>query len=270
MKIQSELQDLTYLNWNRIRRSSGTAGSFLKAWETVDGKKRYYKLSNYNVVEGIIGHECINEIVVDRLLTFMGIEHLEYQLVHAEVMIENEKYETYVCSSMDYKLKEESKIPFDAFYQLEKKDNESSLAFGIRMGWERYLYDLILVDFLILNRDRHGANIEVLRNQKTKSLRLAPLFDHGLSLVFQCYKDKGLKEVKPLEDKPVQCFFGTHSTLDNLGLIPKEMRAIIPTFDQKLKDYLFEGLHGIVSEAWIDTVWTMLCKRAEYYESICN
>ena len=41
----------------------------------------------------------------------------------------------------------------------------------------------ILTAYLILNRDRHGANIEVLRNSRKKTVRLAPLFDHGLSLL---------------------------------------------------------------------------------------
>ncbi len=49
-----------------------------------------------------------------------------------------------------------------------------------------YIYIMLVVDFVILNRDRHGANIEVLRNSRDKTLRLAPLFDHGLSLLFNC------------------------------------------------------------------------------------
>ena len=34
------------------------------------------------------------------------------------------------------------------------------------MGWEDYVYQMLIVDYLILNRDRHGANIEVLRNSE--------------------------------------------------------------------------------------------------------
>ena len=74
--IIHEKQDLTYLNWTRVRNSSGTAGSFLKAYSENEGKKLYYKLSNYDAMNGIVGHECVNEIIVDRLLTMLGIEHL--------------------------------------------------------------------------------------------------------------------------------------------------------------------------------------------------
>lgn len=62
-------QDLTYLKWSNIRSSSGTAGTFLKSESILNGMKKYYKLSNFDVIKGVIGHECINEIIVDRLLT---------------------------------------------------------------------------------------------------------------------------------------------------------------------------------------------------------
>jgi hypothetical protein len=38
-------QDLTYLSWSKIRNSSGTAGSFLKAQEGIPSDRIYYKLS---------------------------------------------------------------------------------------------------------------------------------------------------------------------------------------------------------------------------------
>ena len=54
-KIISDIQDMTYLDWTRIRNSSGTAGSFLKAYYELNGKKIYYKLSNYDSYKGIVG-----------------------------------------------------------------------------------------------------------------------------------------------------------------------------------------------------------------------
>ena len=51
-----EKQDLTYLNWTKTRESSGTAGSFLKAYSELNGIKTYYKLSNYDTINGITGH----------------------------------------------------------------------------------------------------------------------------------------------------------------------------------------------------------------------
>ena len=75
-QIIHEKQDLTYLNWSKIRKSSGPAGSSLKATSELGRIKVYYKLSNYDNIRGVIGHESVNELIVDRLLTLLGIEHL--------------------------------------------------------------------------------------------------------------------------------------------------------------------------------------------------
>ena len=37
-----------------------------------------------------------------------------------------------------------------------------------------YIYRMFCVDYLIANRDRHGSNLEVLRNDEDDSIRLAP------------------------------------------------------------------------------------------------
>ena len=72
IKIISDIQDMTYLDWTRIRNSSGTAGSFLKADYEINGKKIYYKLSNYDSYKGIVGCECVNELIADRLLSVLA------------------------------------------------------------------------------------------------------------------------------------------------------------------------------------------------------
>ena len=88
MQMTKEKQDLTYLSWSVYRNSSGTAGSFLKAYSELGGTKTYYKLSNFDKARGVIGHECVNELIVDRLLTILGIPHLSYQLIHADVSVD--------------------------------------------------------------------------------------------------------------------------------------------------------------------------------------
>ena len=109
-KIITETQDLTYLKWSHIRSSSGTAGTFLKSESSINGKKIYYKLSNFDPVNGVIGHECVNEIIVDRLLTLLGVEHLAYELIHADIEIEGRIYNTYLCASEDLKKEARAKL----------------------------------------------------------------------------------------------------------------------------------------------------------------
>lgn len=270
MKIYKELRDMTDIKWSKIRHSSGTAGSFLKSYEQKNKIKHYYKLSNYNPVDGIIGHECINEVVVDRLLDRLNINHLNYNLIHANVNVRNIDYETYLCESIDFKSKGESKIALDVLYEMESAHGETVLDFCKRMNFEDFIYDMLVVDYLILNRDRHGANIEILKNPASKTRYPAPLFDHGLSLLFNYRSDKDILAFDVLSDRKVQCFVGGNSTYDNLLLIPKGRMLKLPKFDMELKEYLFEGLDTIVSTVWIEKVWEMLTKRASNYENLRN
>ena len=269
-EIIHEKQDLTYLSWSLIRSSSGTAGSFLKATDDLQQPKIYYKLSNYDGINGIVGHECINEIIVDRLLNILGIEHLHYDLIHADIDVDGKEMETYLCASRDFKAHGEHKAALDAYYQAEKLDGETPLQFCTRNGWSDFIYKMLVVDFLILNRDRHGANIEVLRNARKKSLRLAPIFDHGLSLLFNCHTEEEINQFDVMKDRAVQCFVGSRSAQQNLMLIPKgEIPALNP-LQHTHKAYLLEGLDGIIPQSLQNKIWDMIWQRWEYYENLCS
>jgi hypothetical protein len=269
-QILKEKQDMTYLSWSKIRHSSGTAGSFLKSYSELGGRKTYYKLSNFDSVRGVIGHECVNEIIVDRLLEILGIEHLHYQLIHADILISGKTYEVYLCASEDFKQPGESKIALDAYYELEKLEEETPLAFCVRNGWEEYIYQMLVVDFLILNRDRHGANIEVLRNSRKRTIRLAPLFDHGLSLLFNCMSDNEIQKYDCLEDKMTNNYIGSRSTWDNLKLIPADRMPALNPLRESDGRFLLEDLDGVISRNLQDKIWNMIWKRWCAYEDFCH
>ncbi len=129
---------------------------------------------------------------------------------------------------------------------------------------------MLIVDFLILNRDRHGANMEVLRNNKTKTLKLAPLFDHGLSFIFQCHEENEMISFDVMQDRPVQCFVGSRSAMDNLKLIPANQHPHLNRLQEKDKESLFEGIDSVMPMVWQEKVWEMIWKRWQYYESFCN
>ena len=121
MQLTKEKQDLTRLSWSVNRNSLGIGGSFLKAYSELGGKKTYYKLSNFNKACGVIGHECVNELIVDRLLTILGIPHLSYQLIHADVSVDGRTHEVYLCTSEDFKAKSESLIS-SIFFSIHMSD----------------------------------------------------------------------------------------------------------------------------------------------------
>lgn len=265
-----EKQDLTYLTWSKIRNSSGTAGSFLKAYSELGGSKIYYKLSNYDGVRGVIGHESVNELIVDRLLTILGVEHLHYQLIRADILVDGKVQETYVCASENFRESGEDKQAIDVCYESERLDDESPLDFCLRMGWGDYIWRMLVVDFLILNRDRHGANIEVLRNKKKKTVRLAPLFDHGLSLLCRCESEDAIEQFDVMSNQQVQCFIGSRSAQENLKLIPSEKLPKLNPLKENDRAILLDGLGGVISQNLQDKIWDMIWKRWCYYEDFCH
>ena len=129
---------------------------------------------------------------------------------------------------------------------------------------------MLVVDYLILNRDRHGANIEVLRNGRKHTIRIAPLFDHGLSFLCSCYSEIELEKFDVLEDKPCQNFIGSRSTLENLGLIAEKNNIFQTNLTLQDKEKLFKDLSFAISKTHQDKIWDMLWARWCQYEKLCD
>lgn len=104
------IQDLRYLDWVNKKISVGTPGGFLKAYEEKDGKRIYYKMSNYDSYRGIFGHECVNELIVSRLLEVFEIPHLAYQLIYARLVIDGQEHRGYITKSVNFRKENEKKI----------------------------------------------------------------------------------------------------------------------------------------------------------------
>lgn len=138
------------------------------------------------------------------------------------------------------------------------------------MGSEEYVYEMFLVDFLILNRDRHGANIEVLKNPQNKTIRLAPLFDHGLSLLALCRTEEEIQNFDVLEDKSIQSYLGSRSAYENLKLIPVNKFPHVNSLKATDKNIIFDGLYDVIDETLKEKIWEMIWKRWCYYEDFCN
>ncbi|WP_066738222.1 hypothetical protein [Butyrivibrio sp. AE2032] len=267
-RIIKEKQDLTYLQWSHVRSSSGTAGTFLKASSFIGGEKRYYKLSDFDPSKGVVGHECVNEIIVDRLLTLLNVEHLEYELINADIEIDSRTYSTYLCSSLDFKADKETKVALDDYYRENTFPGESPYDFCVRQGWANYINNMLVIDYIILNRDRHGANIEVLRNSRAHTLRLAPLFDHGISLLYSCHSDEVAKTFDITADKQCNNFIGGRSCYENLSLLPSKEKLFNGMLIPKHKDVLFEGLEEVLSKTFMDRIWDMIYERYQIYENL--
>lgn len=151
-----------------------------------------------------------------------------------------------------------------------KQVQESPLDFFIRMGWETYVYQMLTVDYLICNRDRHGANIEILIDEKGLA-RPAPLFDQGLSLLFSTYgKLESIRKYDIMEDKAVNNFIGSKSSEYNLRFIPKGKRWFKGRLQEDNRNRLLGGLNSVLHPEHSDKIWNMIWKRWGRYAEICS
>ena len=265
--IEPILQDLTYLDWTEHITSSALGGSYLKARSGTGAESLYYKLSCYDEVNGIYGHECVNEIIAARLMDVLCIEHVPYRLVHALVNVGGKTHETWLSESPSFRGKGESKTTLARFYDWNHLAGETRLAFCARFGWMRMVRSMMLVDYLIGNRDRHGGNVEVLKG-KTGVLRLAPLFDNGLSLCFSTYDGATLAKIDPLQDIVSNNYLGTRSLEENVRrFVPADLPVgqLLEThggyITQGLAPAVELSVDGISGQGFLDYLWAMIWGR---------
>lgn len=123
------------------------------------------------------------------------------------------------------------------------------------------------MDYLILNRDRHGANIEVLRNSKKKTMRLAPLFDHGLYFLFRCETPEQIAAFDVMADTKVQSYVASQSARENLNLIPHDRFPALHPLKETDRGTLMEGLDDAIPVLLQDRIWEMIWRRWQVYQA---
>ena len=265
MRIAEDgLWDIRGLTWSKTTGSVATDGVYMKTEMMIDGKKHYLKLSNYDSYRGIFGHEAVNELIACRLGDLLGINVPAGFLKKSLVRIDGKEYEAYVFAAKSYKTYE-SREAFENFYvDYRLSDDESPLDLCKRLGWADEIFKMFIFDFLIINRDRHGANLEVLKNEVK---RLSPLFDNGLSFVCSCIDERDLDTFDVMEDRPVNSFIGTKRLERNLELIEK--KAILAELRESDEHKLFAGLHGVLPDRYFAVIWEIIWRRWQYVKKLC-
>lgn len=211
--------DLRHLIWAIARDSSGSSGSFLKSEEIIDGIKYYYKMSSYNSIDGFWGFESINEVICKNIANALGYDCLQYELIQALVVVDNKEYTTWLTRSASFKQSGMKSLSFGAFYDLKHMENEDPITFLKRIGYGKYLYDMLTLDYLVCNRDRHSSNLEILF--KNGNYNLALLFDHGLSLMCSCRFKDDFEKFDISKSGPVNNFIGSKDLIENLKYVPR-------------------------------------------------
>nr|WP_319489294.1 excisionase [uncultured Caproiciproducens sp.] len=155
-------------------------GWLKKKWKIIDGKRCLIKGGS-----GATQQEPYNEVMAGKIMDRLGIPHVPYTL------LTEDEYPYSVCE--DFITPQTELISAWYVMQMEKKPNHVSIyqhyldcceKLGIS-GMKEALDRMMVLDYLIVNEDRHQNNFGVVRNAETLAyLGAAPIFDSGTSLWF--------------------------------------------------------------------------------------
>lgn len=184
-----EYKDYLDISLNYNSRESSTRISLHSPNNTTDGmvKKGWIinKDNNRVLVKGtysISGLEPINEWLASRICKRLDLDYCNYTLDILRGQL--------VSKCKNFLTKDEEIISASDIINLEKNDNVSDYeryvsileSHGIK-DVKKKLSDMYIVDYLMLNTDRHMKNYGIIRNVKTlKWERITPIFDTGTSL----------------------------------------------------------------------------------------
>ena len=155
-------------------------GWLKKKWKIINGKRCLIKGGS-----GAIQQEPYNEVIASKIMERLDIPHVKYSLIMEE------EYPYSICE--DFITPQTELISAWYVMQTEKKPNHISVyqhyvncceKLGIPKIKES-LDQMMVVDYLIANEDRHQNNFGVIRDvKKLNFIGAAPLFDSGTSLWF--------------------------------------------------------------------------------------
>lgn len=256
-----ELIDLTDLKWGTVRDNGISYGCYYKASRMENGKKVYYKCSNYYAGQGLFGDESVNEVICSRFLSKLGFNCLKYTLVYASVRINNMVFNTYVCKSENYFVGYESRISLEDLHAMVGGSINDLI---LKLGLYDSIKSMIVADFLILQRDRHGGNIELLCNNGMYCL--APLFNNGLALLapYPSSFNTDISNFDVLHDYPVNSYIGSRSLYGNLSLLDKPL--ILNKLSKDDKKSIFYNLNSVLPSNYIDKIWELFVYRYMFLE----
>lgn len=165
---------------NLMSPNNTSDGWLKKKWAIIDGKRCLVKGGS-----GATQQEPYNEVFASLLMERLGVPHASYRLM----MQEDFPYS--VCE--DFITTDTELISAWYVMQTQKKENHVSIyqhylncceALGIA-GVRDALDRMLVVDYLLVNEDRHQNNFGVIRNANTLVWEgAAPIYDSGTSLWF--------------------------------------------------------------------------------------
>ena len=215
---------------NLYSPNNTTNGVLQKGWIIQNGKRILVKGTNSSGKE-----EAVNEWLASRIAERLGLEHCEYSVSFSET--------TGITSMCENFLHEDEEIlsAYDVFRTEKKPDSMNDFDFYVHILEKHHVPDakrnvagMFVVDYLMMNEDRHMNNFGVIRNVDTLEwIRTIPIFDTGLSM--QCNE-----LTEHLDFHKGKCKFFSHSS--------KDLEEMLSDLGDGILNISVDSLNGICEE----------------------
>lgn len=208
-------------------------GNLKKRWKIIDGERVLLKGGTQPFMQ-----EPFNEVIASKIMGLLGIKHVEYGLTS----LNREPFCFCPCFcdiSTEFIpawsiLSEYGRSEGQTLYELTSSSFKRIGCTGV----EECLDQMIALDFIIANEDRHYGNFGILRDPVTLKVKgFAPMFDCGASLGFKT-STVWINDGYDLTSKPFKI---THS--DQIRLVHSFEWMDLSRLDS-IEDYVFEVFDG--------------------------
>lgn len=219
-----------------------TGGQLKKAWIKINGENYLYKAS-----ASLYNFDPINEVIASMICEILEVPYIPYELK----TIQNKRQNTLVSVCKCIINENQEIIPAYELIEHNQKLSESYHDYDIYLDElkkhdipraEEYLQKMFMLDYIMLNEDRHLTNFGIIRNVETLEWEsICPIFDTGRSNntnISESYWDWNEGEVKCFTDH-----FITSEILLELFTIPlrteqfEKLKAVCQEFKHLLFQY---------------------------------
>ena len=226
----------TITSINSLKTPNNTTDGMLKkAWVIKNGTRYLLKGGYKNELL-----QPFNEVLASEICRRLGFDHVEYTLdIYKDTVVSicpcfiTKDTELITCYQIRNDVKRHNNIE-DYEEYIKVLENNGIKAARIKME------NMYILDFLIMNEDRHLNNFGIIRDVNTlKWLDVAPIFDNGQSLNIEYFDEEELHisgegrlfyEVRPFDEiiKVVK---------DIKRIDTKSLDGVVEWFDELLHQY---------------------------------
>ena len=228
--------NLINVNENSLKTPNDTTDGMLKKTWIIDNGKRYLLKGGYK--NDVL--QPFNEVLASKICDRLGFNHVTYTL---DIVKEKVVSKCLCLTNKDTEIIPAYQIMYGEVKNNNIEDYENYIRIiennGIENAREK-IENMFILDFLIMNEDRHLNNFGVIRDVNTlKWLDICPIFDNGQSLNITSYDNDTI-----IVDSDGRLFYEV-KPFDHIIKIVKNIKridiskldGIVEEFDELLHKY---------------------------------